>query len=125
MTVLDTAVDAGLSAAAGALSESNLIDTVDGAKDLTIFAPDNAAFQSIGSALTNLTTEELAKIVEYHIVNGTVGYSSTLTNDTKLTAMNGETLTISATNGSIFVNSAKVITPDILVANGVLHIIDA
>jgi len=52
-----------------------------------------------------------------------VGYSSLLTNTTLKTA-NGASVTISIINGSVFVNSAKVITPDVLVANGVVHVID-
>lgn len=61
-----TAVDAGLSDTAGALMQANLVDAIDGAKDLTIFAPNNAAFQAIGSALPNLTMQQLAGILEYH-----------------------------------------------------------
>ena len=58
------------------------------------------------------------------VVNGTVGYSSDLTNGQKLTALNGETLTITIDNGTVFVNSAQVVTPNVLVANGVVHVID-
>lgn len=57
--------------------------------------------------------------------NGAVGYSSNLKNGTKLTALNGKPLTITLSNGTVFVNSARVITPDILVSNGVVHVIDA
>ena len=39
--------------------------------------------------------------------------------------MNGESLTITLSNGTVFVNSAKVVTPDVLVSNGVVHVIDA
>jgi uncharacterized surface protein with fasciclin (FAS1) repeats len=41
-----------------------------------------------------------------------------------LTSMSGMNLTVTVSNGSVFVNSAKVITPDVLVANGVVHVID-
>ena len=58
------------------------------------------------------------------VVNGTVGYSSTLVNGTMLTSMSGMNLTITVSNDSVFVNSAKVITPDVLVANGVVHVVD-
>ncbi|MCJ1359902.1 MAG: hypothetical protein MMC33_009905 [Icmadophila ericetorum] len=119
-----TAAAAGLTSAAGALSQAGLVDAVDGLSDVTLFAPSNAAFQAIGSALGNLTTSQLAGILEYHVVNGTVGYSSDLTNGQKLTALNGETLTITIDNGTVFVNSAQVVTPNVLVANGVVHVID-
>jgi uncharacterized surface protein with fasciclin (FAS1) repeats len=119
-----TAVAADLTAAAGALMNAKLVETLDTAKDVTVFAPNNAAFQAIGSALPNMTAQEIARILEYHVVNGTVGYSSTLMNGTTLKTMNGESLSISMVNGTTFVNSAKVLVPDILVANGVLHVID-
>lgn len=124
VNVSATAVAANLTSLAGALTNAKLVQTLDTAKDVTVFAPNNAAFQAIGSALPNMTAQEIARILEYHVVNGTVGYSSTLKNGTTLKAMNGESLTVSMVNGSVFVNSAKVIVPDILVANGVVHVID-
>ncbi len=57
-------------------------------------------------------------------MKGTVGYSTILTNTT-LTTVNGEKVTITIEGGNVYVNSAKVITPDVLVANGVVHVIDA
>ena len=58
------------------------------------------------------------------VVNGTVGYSSKLMNNTMLQTMSGANLTITTNNGTVFVDSAKVVTPDVLVANGVIHVID-
>ena len=45
-------------------------------------------------------------------------------NGTMLTSMSGMNLNITISNGSVFVNSAKVVTPDVLVSNGVVHVID-
>jgi hypothetical protein len=59
-------------------------------------------------------------------VQGAVGYSTTLSNNTKLPTLAGEqelTITID-TEGAVFVNNARVINSDILIANGVLHVID-
>jgi uncharacterized surface protein with fasciclin (FAS1) repeats len=119
-----TAVAANLTSLAGALTKANLVTTVDDLSDVTIFAPSNAAFSAIGSALGNLSTAQLESILTYHVVKGTVGYSTTLTNTT-LTTVNGEKVTITIENGNVYVNSAKVITPDVLVANGVVHVIDS
>lgn len=118
-----TAVAAGLSGLAGALTTADLVDTVDGLTDVTIFAPSNAAFSAIGSAVANLTVEQLSSILTYHVVQGTVGYSSILTNTT-LTTVNGADVTISIVDGEVYVNSARVITPDVLIAGGVVHVID-
>ena len=124
MNCSSTATEAGLSGVVGLLDQAELTDAVDTAKDLTVFAPSNEAFQKIGSALPNLTMEQVAGILQYHVVNGTVGYSSKLMNGTMLTAMNGEKLKITIEGSNVFVNSAKVVTPDVLVANGVIHVID-
>ncbi|CZR57765.1 related to TGF beta induced protein ig-h3 precursor [Phialocephala subalpina] len=122
-TPANTATSLNLTSLAGALTQANLVNTVDSLRDITIFAPSNAAFQAIGSVLGNLSTEQLASVLTYHVVNGTVGYSSGLTNTT-LTTVGGGQITIRIENGSIFANSATVITPDVLVANGVVHVID-
>ncbi|KAL9104028.1 MAG: hypothetical protein Q9163_000967 [Psora crenata] len=106
------------------LARNNMTSPLDTSSNLTIFAPINAAQQAIASAAANLSDTELASIIGYHYINGTVGYSPTLMNGTTLTASNGRNLTITVSDGNYFVNSAKVLTPNILVAEGVLHVID-
>ena len=122
--ITDTAVELNLASAVGALNIANLADAVDTMMDVTCFIPTNAAFQAVGGNLATSTPQELARILEYHVVNGTVGYSSMLSNGTMLTTMNGIAVTITKQDGDIFVNSAKVLTPNVLVANGVVHVID-
>lgn len=125
LNISQTAIDFNLTSAVGALTQAKLVDTVDELADVTIFVPNNTAFQSIGSALSNLTTDQLTSILDYHIVNGTIGYSSALSNGTSLTTFQGTNLKITVDdNDQTFVNNALVITPDVLVANGVLHVID-
>jgi uncharacterized surface protein with fasciclin (FAS1) repeats len=118
-----TAVAAGLTSLASALTTANLVSTVNGLKDVTIFAPSNAAFGAIGSALGNISISQLTSILTYHVVVGTVGYSTLLSNTT-LKTVNGANVTITVEDGSVFVNSAKVIIPNVLVSNGVVHVID-
>ncbi len=121
--VSTTAVAANLTSLVGAVTRADLVEAVDTTPDVTIFAPNNEAFQSIGSALGNITDETLTSVLTYHVVAGTVGYSSMLENMT-LTTLNGADVTISVIDGEVFVNSAKVVTPDVLVSNGVVHVID-
>jgi uncharacterized surface protein with fasciclin (FAS1) repeats len=66
----------------------------------------------------------LSDILSYHVINGTVGYSTDIANGTILTAMNGDNISVTIDNGTIFVDSAKVVVPNILVANGVVYVID-
>ncbi|KAK6435196.1 hypothetical protein LTR95_008616 [Oleoguttula sp. CCFEE 5521] len=120
----DVLTSANLTALLGAVEATNLTSALSTTPDITIFAPINAAFQNISSALANLTVEQAASILEYHVINGTVAYSSTLTNGS-VPALAGGNLTITVTDGEVFVNRARVINADILLANGVLHVIDS
>ena len=122
----ETAIDAGLTAFAGALEAANFIPLIDITPDTTIFAPSNEAFAAIGSALANATIADLTAILSYHVVNGTVAYSSLLSNETvPALGGNGDKLTITVVDGAVFVNSARVINADILVGGGVVHVIDS
>ncbi|CAG8979135.1 hypothetical protein HYALB_00000268 [Hymenoscyphus albidus] len=118
-----TAAAANLTALTGALTTANLVGTVDGLKDVTIFAPSNAAFEAIAATTAGLSVQQLSSILTYHVVAGTVGYSSTLTN-TKLKTVNGAELEIKVSGADVFVNQAKVIVADVLIAGGVVHVID-
>jgi uncharacterized surface protein with fasciclin (FAS1) repeats len=121
----DTLTTANLTSLRGALNDTNLIEAVDTTPDVTIFAPSNQAFQDIGSALANLSVEDISNILTYHVINGTIGYSSGLENGTTLTTLNGQNLTITVGDeGRIFVNSARVTVADVIVANGIVHVID-
>ncbi|PSN66790.1 Fasciclin-domain-containing protein [Corynespora cassiicola Philippines] len=127
LDVLETASAANLTSLRGAVNATDLVSVVNDTPDLTIFAPNNEAFNAIGSALSELSnnTEALASILAYHVINGTVGYSSGLENGTSLQTANGANLTITISDdGDVFVNAARVVTPNVLVANGVVHIID-
>ncbi|KAF3760346.1 hypothetical protein M406DRAFT_52985 [Cryphonectria parasitica EP155] len=120
-----TAVAANLTALAGALTQAGLVATVDAAMDVTIFAPSNAGFAAISNLVGSLSMEQLTQILTYHVVSGTVGYSTTLMNGMTIPTLDGNaTVTITVDNGTIFVNSAKVVTADVLLNNGVAHVID-
>lgn len=123
MNVSSTALTAGLRSLVGAVTQADLATTLDGLEDVTIFAPYDEAFAAIGSATGDLSEEQLAQILQYHVVQGTVGYSSGLSN-TSLETVEGSDLQITVGDDGVFVNNAKVIIPDVLVANGVVHVID-
>ncbi|KAJ9427639.1 FAS1 domain-containing protein [Fusarium oxysporum] len=109
----DTAIAANLSAVAGALTESKLVTNLTNEKNITVFAPSNSAFANIGSVLSNLSESDLESILNSTLKNGS------------LTTSEGEKLNIVIHNGTVWVNEAKVIVPDVLIANGVVHVIDA
>ncbi|KAH7069767.1 FAS1 domain-containing protein [Paraphoma chrysanthemicola] len=124
------------SAALGALDITGLLDrvdvggessqlTLDTAEDITVFIPNNAAFLAIGSLLQNASNETLRSVLGYHAVAGSVVFASDITNTTVESA-EGSDLTLSVgTDGTVYVDNARVVFPNILLSNGVAHIIDA
>lgn len=91
--------------------------------DLTLFIPSNEALGAIGSILTSADVETLTSVLEYHAVVGSVLLSTDLANTT-VEAYSGGELTVTIVDDTIFVNDAKVIIPNILLSNGVAHVID-
>ncbi|KAF1970541.1 Fasciclin-domain-containing protein [Bimuria novae-zelandiae CBS 107.79] len=114
----------GVSAAVGALTATNLVQTIEEFADLTIFIPNNEAFSAAASAFANASVETLVSVLTYHAVAGAVVFASDITNTT-VSTVNGNDLTLSVgTDGTVYVDNAKVVLPNIILANGVAHIID-
>ena len=63
-------------------------------------------------------------ILLYHIV-GTEALSTDLSDGQTVTTLQGEEVTVTINCDGIFINKSKVVAPDILVTNGVIHAIDA
>ncbi|KAK4223669.1 Periostin [Podospora fimiseda] len=115
-----------ISAFLGGLFASGLMEELVGkTNDVTIFAPHNSAFQHLASNFEGMKTEEVKKIFRYHIVPGTVSHSWELQDGSSFkTAETGKKIAITLHTNFIFVNSAQVLQSDVLLSNGVVHIID-
>jgi uncharacterized surface protein with fasciclin (FAS1) repeats len=108
----------------GALYAADVLAKDSTTANLTIFAPQNAAFQALGSAITSMSSSDLAKIMDFHTLNEVI-YSTSFKNNTEFTTIEGGKLTVSRTgNNAIFINSAQLLAPDIMIGNGVLHVVD-
>ncbi|KAM0323952.1 hypothetical protein ACHAQA_008534 [Verticillium albo-atrum] len=124
--ISDTLRAANLTAALGAVQRADVGEVLGEARDLTVFAPDNAAFAAIANLVggdNGLNQSALASILQYHVVEGQVLYSDLIENTT-LDTLGGGELTVSVVNGSVFVNSAEVVIQDVLISNGVVHVIN-
>ncbi|KAK9760882.1 hypothetical protein K7432_014663 [Basidiobolus ranarum] len=117
----ETAKAANLTTLMDLLAKSNLTSTIDGFKGATIFAPSNEALKSLDTSKMNATA--LTDLLKYHVITSTVGYSSDL-KDGLLATVQGSNVNIKNNNGAITVNNAKVVTPNVLTSNGVVHVID-
>lgn len=58
------------------------------------------------------------------VAAGSPLYSTDFEDGDVITTLQGQSVKVSIKNGKVFVNNAEVIVPDVLVANGVVHVID-
>ncbi|KAK5108538.1 hypothetical protein LTR62_008194 [Meristemomyces frigidus] len=96
-------------------------------RDLTLFVPSNLALEYVSGTLETLSPAALNDILSYHILGPNTGgpiYSSDFINQTQLPTLQGSNITLTFTSNSYFVNSARVIAADILIKNGVMHVLD-
>lgn len=94
--------------------------------DVTYFFPNSAdALAAFKAKSPSLTQQQREDMLKYHVVTGFVGVASQLTNKEILRTVQGSNLTISVrSDGSRFVNGAKILATDYLINNGVMHTID-
>ena len=100
-------------------------DTVD----LTVFAPTDAAIGALVAELgitaeALLTSEDLANILLYHVVGGSV-MSGDLMDGQEVETLFGADISISISGDTVMINQAMVTVADLVAANGVVHVIDA
>lgn len=128
--IIDTAVAAGsFKTLAAAIGAAGLVETLKGKGPFTVFAPTDAAFAKLpeGTVATLVKPENKAKltgILTYHVVSGKVA-SSDVVKLTSAATVNGQSVKIAVVDGKVHVDSATVVTADILCDNGVIHVIDS
>ena len=123
-TVSDTLISGGLTAAAGALRRADIEAPLNQASDVTVFAPTNDAFNAIGSSVNGMTLEQLTNMLNYHVIPGKVLYSQLMATPGSEATQEGGNLNFRTEGGELFVNGAKVVAADVLVGNGVVHVVD-
>jgi uncharacterized surface protein with fasciclin (FAS1) repeats len=116
-----------------AVKAAGLVDTLSSKGPFTVFAPTNAAFGKLpaGTVDTLVKPESkatLTKILTYHVVPGKLN-AADLKDGQKLKTVEGEELTVKASDGKVMIVDAKggsstVTIADVNQSNGVIHVID-
>ena len=123
-----------------ALKAADLVGVLSSEGPFTVFAPTNDAFSKLpeGTVDTLLKTENISTlqaILKYHVVSGkfmaadVVGLINKNNGKAMIPTVNGENLTATLKDGSVYItdakgNSAKVIAADLNNTNGVIHVLD-
>jgi len=110
-----------------AVKAAGLVETLQGAGPFTVFAPTDEAFAklpkgTVEDLLKPENKEKLVAILTYHVVAGKVMAADVKTMKAK--TVNGRSLDVKVTDGTVTVDNAKVVKTDVAASNGVIHVID-
>lgn len=119
-----------------ALVKADLATTLKGVGPYTVFAPTNAAFTAFlkttpYTSIKDVPKEALTQILLNHVVSGAVKSTDLTTSYIKTLAKGGASTTntlsmyVNTSSGVKLNGVAKVVTPDIMASNGVIHVVDA
>jgi uncharacterized surface protein with fasciclin (FAS1) repeats len=115
-----------LSTLVAAVKKAGLVDTLNNAENITVFAPTNDAFDKIPKATLDKVLndkEQLTKILTYHVVGQKL--ASADLESGSFDTLEKSKLTTSGSDESYTVNdSAKVVCGDVKTANATVYIID-
>ena len=93
-----------------------------------MFAPTNEAFAALGDEqlrelLQPENRDQLKSILTYHVVPGELT-ADKLEDGQKLETVQGDSLAVSISGGTVKIDDATVVRPDVDASNGVVHVID-
>jgi uncharacterized surface protein with fasciclin (FAS1) repeats len=116
-----------LSTLVTAVTKAGLVDTLNSASGITVFAPDNSAFAKIPTTTLNgvlANKSELTKILTYHVVSGRITPAQ-LASGMSLKTLEGGTVTTAMSGGTYTVNGADVVCGNVQTANATVYIISS
>ena len=111
-----------------AVVRAGLVDTLNGNRQLTVFAPTDAAFESLFAALgvggvADIPVDTLRAVLLYHVAPGE-RFSTDVVASSRIRTVSKGFLVPSVRDGSAWINGARIVAADINVSNGVIHVID-
>ncbi|KAI7856820.1 FAS1 domain-containing protein [Circinella umbellata] len=131
-----------LSTFTASLYSSGVADEIKNSQGITLFAPTNEAFARLGLLTKHLlqpnSQEKLARVIKFHAIKHELYYlNETMQGEHRAPTLDGSEININKTeDGHMYIRGsgagdgsdrsviAKVIRPDMLVSNGVIHKID-
>jgi uncharacterized surface protein with fasciclin (FAS1) repeats len=115
-----------LSTLVAQVQAAGLVDTLNSAEDITVFAPTNDAFAAVPEAtlksLTDDPTGALANVLKYHVVAGELTPAQL---PGKHTTLEGQDITITGSGEDFTINdTAKIVCGNVETANATVYVID-
>jgi uncharacterized surface protein with fasciclin (FAS1) repeats len=118
--------DPNFSILEAAVLKANLADALATSNPITVFAPDNAAFNAAGiteAVIASLPVSRVDSILKYHVHPGFVTASDVPASN-GITTLLGTQLYASNNANGVFFNGIGVKQANVEAANGVVHVIN-
>ena len=132
-TIVDTAIAVNAATGEfdhliGAVVRADLVETLDGNRKFTVFAPTDAAFEKLFAALgvegvADIPVGTLRAVLLYHVAPGE-RLSGDVVEASRIRTLGKAFLRPSISGGVPYVNAAQIVIPDVDASNGVIHVID-
>ena len=113
-----------------AVTEADLVDTLNSAEELTVFAPTDCAFAELDPATLEAALADptglLTTVLGFHVIPQRLA-AADLTDGLELETFTGETLVVAVDGDTVSLNDggATVQVADIETANATVHLIDS
>jgi uncharacterized surface protein with fasciclin (FAS1) repeats len=125
--IVQTAVAAGsFKTLTKLLKHAGLARTLKQPGPYTVFAPTDAAFAKVPKRTLNALLRNKARlkaVLLYHAAAGRLT-AADVVQRSSLKTLNGKKVRIRVRDSNVFLNRAMVATPDVMAANGVIHVLD-
>ena len=125
--IVDTAVAAGsFDTLAKLLERARLVDTLKSEGPFTVFAPTDAAFAKVPKNKLNAllrNRRKLRRVLLYHVAAGQLE-AADVVQRWSIRMLKGRKVRVRVRDSNVFLNRARVVTPDVMASNGVIHVID-
>jgi len=111
-----------------AVVRAGLVDALDRNRQLTVFAPTDAAFESLFATLgvsgvDQIPVPTLRAVLLHHVAPGE-RFSGDVISSDRIRTLAGDFLRPSVHDGAAWVDGARIVAADVDVSNGVIHVID-
>ena len=125
--IVETAQAAGQFTTLVSLVErAGLAETLTGAGPFTVFAPTDKAFAKVPKKTLNALLNDKAKlraVLLYHVAAGKLT-AKKVVKKSSIKTVNGARVDVRVRGSNVFLDKARVTTPDIAASNGVIHVIN-
>jgi uncharacterized surface protein with fasciclin (FAS1) repeats len=125
--IVQTAVAAGqFKTLVKLVKEAGLAGALQGTGPFTVFAPTDAAFAKVPKSTLAALAKDKAKlraVLLYHVAKGKLTAAKVVKLHS-IKTLNGQSLKVRVSHGTVTIGGARVIKADIGASNGVIHVIN-